>query len=263
MANNASDQLLLKGMLYANLSDFTIVCGDQRHNVSVASLALHSSVLTRAVHGDFKESKEREIDLTEDFPDCVSSLVEFFNTTQYSPSATLANLTYHVDMCILSDKYNVQALKELTVQAFRDEISLNTDNTILAEAAIKAYEASVATQEIRKSITKLTISRGVHSTIWGTALGQVMASYPDFAKDYAQGLEAGLKEVRSWKVKPRADENRYRCPGNCGHTVVTSYPRARPGLAGCVHCMSCRNHFATRAWLDNVVSEEWDDWPAL
>ena len=150
-------------------------------------------------------------------------------------------------------------LKEQIEVAFRKQLRQNENDTMIAEAAAVAYEAPDVTHAICKSIVKVAVFRGLRSSIYDTALGPVMASFPDFAKDYAQALEIRLQEVRAIGVRSRVGEQRYSCPGGCGHVVVMVRPATMPAWRGCTHCMSCRAHFRDQRWLDSVMNETWEE----
>ena len=185
--------------------------------------------------------------------------MNFVTTATYR----VRTLVYHVKMCILADKYDIQVLKKQIEVAFSKQLLEGETDTTIAEAAAVAFGALVATHTICKSVVDMAVRHGLRSSIYDTAFGPIVAKCPDFAKDYAQALESRIKQMRAVGVKPRVGEKRYRCPGRCGRTVVMAYPTRMSAGLGYTHCMFCRAHFADRIWLDMVVNETWDDSDAL
>ncbi|KAI5365919.1 Putative BTB/POZ domain-containing protein [Septoria linicola] len=198
------------------LADFVIICGERRWDVHRVILTLHSDVLSKSCSGNFKEARTKEIDLSEDhLPEHVNALVEYMYTFTYvyvdTPNFN-DTIAFHINMAILADKYSIGGLHRLATSNFKQ---LSLDNaTSLAIAAYSAYEAPVATQEIRAIIAKAVVQRkGLLSHDDGKPLADAMEQNGSFALEVARAL-AGLTQPveQGRRVEPGVTK---LCP-DCG-----------------------------------------------
>ncbi|KAK5124144.1 hypothetical protein LTR85_001847 [Meristemomyces frigidus] len=210
------------------LTDFVIVCADRKWNVHRVVLGLHSPVLAKAITGAFRESAVREMHLAEHDPDCVDALIDYAYKLEYplprigvdrDNDDNLNSLSLHVKVCILADKYDIPHLKTIAIKNFEAEIDVVAVENLPAAAEL-AYDASPATEQIRKKIVTFGMDRKLLSTADDTGLAAMMVNIPGFTKDYAQALEIRLKQQN---VAEDNNEKRYTCP-SCRHSYVAYMP---------------------------------------
>ncbi|KAK4550259.1 hypothetical protein LTR36_003226 [Oleoguttula mirabilis] len=236
------------------LTDFVIICGEREWKVHRVILTLHSPVLAKAITGAFKESAERQINLSEEHPDCVDALVCYAYKLQYSlPDAGqgdvdhLDSLSFHVKVCVLADKYDIPHLKQMAIEKFKAGIDVAAED--LATAAELAYDASPATEKIRERIVAFGIENKLLSTAGKTGISAVMGNNAEFARDYAQALESRLDKYR---VATQPNEHRYHCPStSCERTFVAAIPERC--ILGTFACYWCEKSFHGDRWQHSRV----------
>ncbi|KAK4499360.1 hypothetical protein PRZ48_009873 [Zasmidium cellare] len=219
------------------LCDFTITSNGTEWKVHRLVLSAHSKVLEKACSGDFagrlKEASHRTLDLSEYDHDIVDGLVEYLYHFKYD-SATEKHhqhqgaLTFHVQMCILGDKYDMESLKNVAAHQFKLTLRTNCSPEDFADAARYAYDASPVTEEIRKAIvSKATQDPKVGVDPEGkTPFEDVMEEYPELAVAIAKAACANSEDRWSY----------FEC-GNCAYPgrqkVLTG--KAVPACPWCQH----------------------------
>lgn len=126
-----------------DLSDFAITSNGARWNVHRLVLSLHSDVLNKACDNEFKEGRDRVLDLSVHAKEHVEALVQYLYKLDYnietkakvkaeedssegvdgSANESKVNegrqLCLHVSICVLADKFNIDGLQKLSVQKFK------------------------------------------------------------------------------------------------------------------------------------------------
>ncbi|CBY02126.1 hypothetical protein LEMA_P009130.1 [Plenodomus lingam JN3] len=69
----------------SEFSDFSIICGTDVYPVHKVILCARSSVFQKAIMFPGKESSEHKIDLSEDEPELVKRMIQYFYEAEYSP----------------------------------------------------------------------------------------------------------------------------------------------------------------------------------
>ncbi|GAB1736537.1 hypothetical protein NU219Hw_g7684t1 [Hortaea werneckii] len=237
-----------------NTSDFTIICEGKEYQVHRLVLTLHSPVLAKAVNGGFKEAKDNRMDLSVDTNACVEALVNYLYGLRYTESADGGKTgdhakaaEHHVRMCVMADKYDIEPLKRLAIDAFYNELQCDLASIELSKAARIAWEAGPATEEIRTAIVAFGISNGLLSTKGTTELSKTMIAYPEFALDYAKAVERRVKKYEE-APRPRGYETRYCCPGNsvdvCEASMILNLDQSLPR----VRCAYCGVEYTVAEW---------------
>ncbi|KAK0617142.1 hypothetical protein B0T14DRAFT_259281 [Immersiella caudata] len=103
-------------------TDFTLICGTDRHRVHKLVICTQSKLFNAACTGAFKEASSNEFDMPEDDPIMVSKMVEHPYSGRYevgADSATqqgdesghdVADSRVHARMFALADKYDIAGL---------------------------------------------------------------------------------------------------------------------------------------------------------
>ncbi|KAK5124145.1 hypothetical protein LTR85_001848 [Meristemomyces frigidus] len=180
----------------STFSDFTIVCRDRSWRVHRVFLSFHSSVLAKACKSGFQEAAEQKINLSEDDPHCIDALVFYFYKLEYAkPPSGFSPLYFHVQMCILADKYDVAALKGMACKHFGVEAKEKCTTAEFAEAASLAYEVDGPTEAIRNVIVSLAVEQCLLVTQSAEPSGfeAAMRSNAELAIDIAKASQIALK----------------------------------------------------------------------
>ncbi|KAI6874951.1 hypothetical protein KC338_g982 [Hortaea werneckii] len=258
MADQAATAALVAALESAagdcSTTDFTIVCEGKEFQVHGLVLTLHSPVLAKAVNGVLKEAKDHRMDLSVDTAACVEALVNYLYGLKYTepPGGGKTDdhakaAEYHVRMCVMADKYDIEPLKRLAIDAFNYELQCDSESIELSKAAHIAWETGPATEEIRKAIVAFGIDKGLLSTKGTTELSNTMIAFPQFALDYAKAVE---RRVRKYEEAPRPQgyEARYYCPGNsqdfCEATMILNLDQTLPR----VRCAYCGVEYTVAEW---------------
>lgn len=102
-------------------SDFTIVCEDVELPVHSFILSTRSTVLDRAVNGDFRESREKKLRIEGFKSSFVTEMVRFLYGFEVS-----GELEDPDELLALADMYQVEGLKQATIARMMNNI--NTEN---------------------------------------------------------------------------------------------------------------------------------------
>jgi hypothetical protein len=184
------------------------------------------------------------MDLSEEDAGSIGAFVYYLYNLNYD--ATLFRehgdqLSLHVQMCILGDKYDIRPLQNLAVEKFRKQ-TLDTppSGSVLAKAALCAYDAIGATTEIRKIIVKLTIGLKLIST-------EITAEPAD---DFERAMHACpglcLDIVKLQQSMLATGPKSYQCP-NC--RGANSFVIAVQALSSSFVCCHCRRGYFGWQWL--------------
>ena len=194
------------------------------------------------------------MDLSVDGRACVDALVKYLYTLKYTalpsdgpPWDHAKAAEYHVQMCVMADKYDIKPLKNMAIRAFNDKIRSGPATIELSGAARIAWEAIPATKVIRAAIVEFGISNGLLSTRGTDELSKTMVAYPDFAWDYTKAVERRVREYEEG-APPQTYEKRYYCPGNsqdvCVATMILNLDRSLLW----VRCAYCGVEYSAAEW---------------
>lgn len=166
----------------------------------------------------------------------------------------LDRLSFHVSVCILADKYEIAPLKNIAIKKFEATIDEAVEH--LPTAAELAYDASPATEQIRKKIVLFGIEQKLLSTAGKTGLAAVMVNMPELARDYAQALESRLTDQQAEANRltdelakaGEACQVTLRCPAwSCGATLMGTISILRTNVMK--RCDYCGQNNEARRWL--------------
>lgn len=80
---------------------------------------------------------------------------------RYDPE-TISSIDVHVQICVTADKYDIQPLKMMAIAYFKQATSQDSIRCKgFSEAVAYAYNAPLATEEIRKDIAKCLIDNDI------------------------------------------------------------------------------------------------------
>lgn len=120
----------------AQLSDFTIVCGDTEYNVHRVIISAHSKYFARCCSGGFEEAMTRRVELQEDDPAAIARMIEYFYKFDYEDhddDATQDTIEINAQVLVVADKYDVEGLMMLADEKYSTARCMNC--AALAEAA--------------------------------------------------------------------------------------------------------------------------------
>jgi hypothetical protein len=150
---------------FRSITDFKIECGIRSWDVHRFVLFLHSDVLAAACSRNFKEATTGTVDLSDDNPDSVDALVQYCYKLDYGlPQLSLISneFLFHLQVCIVADKYDIAPLQTLATHKFRH---LCTTTKIylqhFAEVAALAYEFSEPAKDVRAIIVETAIEQNL------------------------------------------------------------------------------------------------------
>ncbi|KAI7217343.1 hypothetical protein KC352_g16550 [Hortaea werneckii] len=147
----------------------------------------------------------------------------------------------------MADKYDIEPLKRLAIDAFHYELQCDPESIELSKAARIAWEAGPATEEIRRAIVAFGIGKGLLSTKGTAELSKTMIAFPQFALDYAKAVERRVRKYEE-APRPRGYETRYYCPGNsqdvCEATMILNLDQSLPR----VRCAYCGVEYSVAEW---------------
>jgi hypothetical protein len=150
---------------FRSITDFKIECGIRSWDIHRFVFFLHSDVLAAACSRNFKEATIGTVDLSDDNPDSVDALVQYCYKLDYGfPQHSLIGneFLFHLQVCIVADKYDIAPLQTLATHKFRH---LCTTTKIylqhFAEAAALAYEFSEPAKDIRGIIVETAIEQNL------------------------------------------------------------------------------------------------------
>lgn len=178
-----------------------------------------------------------------EYPACIDAMLYYIYNFKYD-ERVLANdtglspLCFHVQMCIIADKYDIPHLKSKAIHTFKESAEGKAMSEDFAHAAAHAYEASGATREICEAIVAFGIAERALANTAGTetALRKVMKATPELAVDYATVLE-------SIAVPKRMVEKRFICPYCTTQTIVCN-----DGV--------CMRNMPRATWLQYAIEDE-------
>ncbi|KAF2766878.1 hypothetical protein EJ03DRAFT_353531 [Teratosphaeria nubilosa] len=164
------------------------------------------------------EAKSRRVDLSDQDPACVEGLIHYLYRLSYGFTTIIkyakSPLLYHVQMCVLADKYDVQPLKQLAAARFKEMAKKEYAGAQFAEAAAEAFEVAGATAEICEAVAELAVEHRLlaPSNGDGAELRGVAKGCPEMLMAVLGRMQEVGSDVR--KEGPELQvEVRYKCPG--------------------------------------------------
>lgn len=154
-----------------------------------------------------QEGQNAKLELNHDPPECVAAMVHFLYLLDYTvpEDSGGTQLTFHVRMAVLADKYDIRYLKDTAVNHFaaraqwvgyafehrRSKVDTTMKGNIedLAVAVDEAYEYYTATEPIRKAMQSVVLdypSLLAKETEEGVPKRAIMLKHPGFATDVAE-----------------------------------------------------------------------------
>ncbi|KAK1762209.1 hypothetical protein QBC33DRAFT_602032 [Phialemonium atrogriseum] len=151
---------LVKGLLSTrDYSGCTIVCGSDQHLVHKAIICPQSPFFKAAFAHDMKENATGTVNLEEDDPEVVKTMVYYFYHNDYQAPPRNSgcesnnnsigtvqppgpNLLHHSRVYALAEKYGIPSLKVLAVKKFTDETNHWRKHEDFAKAAREIYTAT-------------------------------------------------------------------------------------------------------------------------
>ncbi|KAL8409347.1 hypothetical protein RB594_007690 [Gaeumannomyces avenae] len=147
------------GRLYGgrDWSDLTISCGGKNYLVHKSIVCPRSDFFAKACRGPFKEAQEGKINLPEDDPVTVHSMVFYLYHLKYDVSQSWketsgeevpkdgSELVEHAKVYALAEKYGIPCLKELARKNFKTAADEHWDSDKFFDAAHEAYTNTLET----------------------------------------------------------------------------------------------------------------------
>ena len=170
-----------------------------------------------------------------------------YSETENTAAGIFSTLCFHVQMCIIADKYDIKHLKARAIDLFTAAAKGKAKTSEFAGAASQAYEASTVTRGICDAIVTIGVEEKALSSTSGadSALRKIMEATPESAVDYATFLEGYPKRLS--KAAHRL-EKRFCCP-SCDHEFVCEVPPAS------IFCFWCGREQMIDVWLRHISAE--------
>ncbi|EME38458.1 hypothetical protein DOTSEDRAFT_93795, partial [Dothistroma septosporum NZE10] len=104
----------------ANLSDFTITCGDDIWPIHRLCLSLHSGVIAKAYNGEQQEGLQKVYEFSEYPKENDTALVSYLYNFDYDVHGEEhgRRMCFHVAQATLADKYDIQGLETVATEKF-------------------------------------------------------------------------------------------------------------------------------------------------
>ena len=241
-------------------------------------LSLHSTVLATACVGSSsvrsyvgvlemaegltlheKDANDNEIDLCDEDPDCVDALIFYLYHLNYDERAFTTpayRLMFHVQMCVLAEKFQIEPLQTLAVEKFTKHLEeMEVSEHELTQCATIAYENYGGTVELRQQIVKAAIVRKLfmHSTSPYSEFEQAMITHPHLAIGIVKAQQ-GIIEARRDPIDARRGPMQFKCPDkDCGSTFIRRVFVEQE--SACFACPRCEKTFTGSQWLQHIVED--------
>ncbi|SMQ51107.1 unnamed protein product [Zymoseptoria tritici ST99CH_1A5] len=187
------------------LSDFTIICRGAKWNVHRFVLSVHSEVFAKSCDGNFKETQEAVLDLSEHEEPEVAALVYYLYNFEYDIPQGHSNWgLFHLKMALLADKYFITGLVSAANREYDGCICLFDDEKVIANHAQLAYAVPHATEQIRYIIVRMVVAGGMLRDNKQCELLNVMRQHAEFGVDIA--LEMARRARKLAEIGPWDEE---------------------------------------------------------
>ncbi|KAK8185014.1 hypothetical protein IWZ00DRAFT_548124 [Phyllosticta capitalensis] len=178
-------------------SDLTIRDKDgKEYRVHKHIVCTRCDFFAKAVEGGFKESVSHLIEMNNDSPAALKTLIEYLYTDDYSNpygSKSLDTVMLHLDAYIIGEIYGVTGLKAIARAAFHKIIA--TDKSLCPAAAIplcveRIYESIPEVVPSCKMKTSIAMASVIHLSglLQDPDFTDKMASIPAFAEDLGKAI---------------------------------------------------------------------------
>ncbi|KAL2158848.1 hypothetical protein VTH06DRAFT_4040 [Thermothelomyces fergusii] len=174
-------------------SDLTIICGDHEFNVHKAVICPRSSFFAKACDSLFQEGSTGVVSLPDDDPQIVKLMLHYLYHLDYprQPGATQGritvskaeipdslkytgiviarndrvpksfeepNLSIHAKLYALAEKYDMQTLKTLALEKFKEEVKFHWNTDDFVRAAEEAYTSTLESDRGLRNVVVDAIS---------------------------------------------------------------------------------------------------------
>lgn len=205
-----------------------------------------------------QEAATGSIDLSDHHTTCVDALVHYFYHLGYRAGGSAA-VELHVQMCIIADKYDITALKDMAIHKFNvlvQDKNHNSHSNDFARAAEQAYEAAGPTQAIREAIVSVFARDHILSYETDkaeTPFRNIMKESAELVTDYARELERQLRNKQIDAPATTDDQYLVRCPNNgCSALSFATIPEVMLGED--LRCKKCRSVYMGQYWTNTQSS---------
>lgn len=176
----------------------------------------------------------------------MAALVNFLYTFDYGcETCAVSEMTFHVLMCIMGDKYDIPAVMKSATTKFANAAEGRIDSTEFAEAIALAYETPEPTSGIRaKAVAMAATFQTLNGASPGPAFESAMLGSAALATDITTALRDYI--VAQKKRMDSFDLKIFRCPG-CSFVFASSSPSKAPDAWD--GCKLCTTTLKGQVWL--------------
>lgn len=194
----------------------------------------------------------------DDGPEAVRAMVEYFYTSDYSPSDTksasleglqsdfddvASNMLFDIQVYALADRLQLNALRLLAEHKFDNTAAKNWVYDEFPEAIKKVYDVAPPGprgQELRNIVIKYAAENAkalFQNDLFSTVLGDVA----EFGRDLSSAL-CGFKALRynEQNAARTASDTKFRC-GECGTAFSLGLEKGFD-FKDCIRCPVCTNN---------------------
>lgn len=211
-------------------------------------ISAYSKYFERACSSPFLEASQQRIELSEDLPEAVKCMIEYFYKLDYDASEGLPELgdqmtddsppyieepqfemQRHAYIYAVAEKYEVPGLKTVALEKFKEQAARHGDWCVVRLLwAARTIYLDILLPDDDKELRRILVDAFIYYASANTGALQVIEWYfqaiPQFATDLAIKLMGGFTRDRMWTKCPR-----------CNRRQETQQHRPSPR-----NCSACR-----------------------
>ncbi|KAK4544759.1 hypothetical protein LTR36_004008 [Oleoguttula mirabilis] len=239
-------------------ADAIVTCKGKTWKVHRLVLCSHSEFFRKAWGGEFKEAKERAIELPDDEPRTVEAMLSYLYKRDYdaqsggSGEEDIASIVLDARVFIIADKYFILKLKDLAAIKLQERAKAEWKSPAFANAISEVYTASPAEDRTLHDIVIETVKEHAVELFQDEEAHASFHAVVDNVGDFAADLLKALGREHSKTAKEKKKATTYKCP-YCA--TKFSLDRPPPYSGSNFSCPCCRNYINTPLW--------WSDYGVL
>ncbi|KAF4122719.1 BTB protein, partial [Geosmithia morbida] len=182
------------------LTDFVVVCGDQEFKVHGVILSGHSKYFATLFNGNWKESADKRITISDFEPCIVEAMLQFMYSFDYDTDST--GLVHDAEVYQIADKYDVPGLKAHAQKKFSASLSGRWNVFGFFVAIPVVYESTPPTDRGLRDLVIEAAQRHMGEVIKEDGFDDLIRTAPDFAAELIPALYRKLPSVVTYKKGP-------------------------------------------------------------
>jgi speckle-type POZ protein len=176
--------------------------------------------LSAKVH--FKEASEKKVEIKDFDASVVEAMLRFMYSFDYSNVCGTSSMVYDAHVYQIADKYDIPALKTLSMGKFGAAITTGWSMDDFSLAIGEVYDSTPSKDRGLRDLAVETSCKNIDKLLQHDGFCKLLRRTPDFAADLIPVLCG----------RHSTNLHRYECP-SCEHTFRAEYS------GGNYHCPSC------------------------